>query len=280
MLAWLMLLGPFALAQGTYTQIDDPDGLATYPFAINSGGDVVGAYYLGGDHGFLLRDGVYTTIDFEGNNSSLTGINDNGQTVGTAAVAATDVVFLYDITTQSFTPLDVPHTTFAVSGGINNSGDVAGSWYNAKVGQAGFEFDLSVYRIIDPPGKAPATVVGISDAGRVVGYVTGINATNNNFEFFAGQFKPLIIPDAPGATVEGISPNGDAVVGWYQSAPGVESGFLYQNKTVQTLQLPGAAQTFAFGINSAGQVVGYFVNADFIYHGFLWTPPSAPQKGP
>ena len=41
--------------------------------------------------------------------------------------------------------------------------------------------------------------------------------------------------------------------------------------TITTLDVPGSVGTFATGINAAGQIVGYFVDATR-YHGFVATP--------
>ena len=48
----------------TYTTLDDP--LATFgshPRSINATGQIVGDYNNGGNHGFLLTGGTYTTFD-------------------------------------------------------------------------------------------------------------------------------------------------------------------------------------------------------------------------
>jgi probable HAF family extracellular repeat protein len=62
-------------------------------------------------------------------------------------------------------------------------------------------------------------------------------------------------------------------VGFYNAG-----GFLYQNKTLQTLQFPGAASTFAYGVNAAGKVSGIFHEANGNLHGFTWTPPGDAAK--
>ena len=76
---------PPALAQGTYTQFDVPDALATEGFGINTAGDIVGLYVDPNfnSHGFLLSSSTYTTIDYPGATYTyLNGLNDLGQIVG------------------------------------------------------------------------------------------------------------------------------------------------------------------------------------------------------
>jgi probable HAF family extracellular repeat protein len=80
----------------TFNTFDDPSALTgtTYAYGINDTGQIVGWYYdgsgNGGNHGFLLSGGTYTTLDYPGaispHGTSATwayGINDLGQIVGT-----------------------------------------------------------------------------------------------------------------------------------------------------------------------------------------------------
>jgi probable HAF family extracellular repeat protein len=46
----------------------------------------------------------------------------------------------------------------------------------------------------------------------------------------------------------------------------------YTNGTFIQLDVPGAMQTGAAGINNAGQIVGVSVSSDFLQHGFVATP--------
>jgi probable HAF family extracellular repeat protein len=87
----------------------------------------------------------------------------------------------------------------------------------------------------------------------------------------------MTIPNAPGATVSGIDPSGGALVGYYAVSSSAFAGFVYQSKALQTLQFPGSNDTFASGINSAGEVVGTFDDA-MGSHGFTWTPSALSHK--
>src|SRR4051812_9243757 len=64
-----------------FTTIDPPNAVITVPYGINARGDIVGTYLDsdGVQHGFLLRKGVYTTIDFPGaEGTEARGIGPNG----------------------------------------------------------------------------------------------------------------------------------------------------------------------------------------------------------
>jgi len=65
-----LLLGaaPAVAAEPTFTTIDVPGSTFTFPFAINPAGEIVGLYFDANDvgHGFLLSNGNFTTIEFQG----------------------------------------------------------------------------------------------------------------------------------------------------------------------------------------------------------------------
>jgi probable HAF family extracellular repeat protein len=78
--------GGFLYAYGAFTalSVPIPGAFATDPGGINDRGEIVGSYTLDDhSHGFLYKDGTYTTIDFPLSNfNEASGINDFGQIVG------------------------------------------------------------------------------------------------------------------------------------------------------------------------------------------------------
>jgi hypothetical protein len=62
-------------AEFTFNNIDFPGATATFPFGINPQGDIVGNYTAGHvNHGFLLHEGAFTTIDFPRAGATLAGV--------------------------------------------------------------------------------------------------------------------------------------------------------------------------------------------------------------
>ena len=73
----------------------------------------------------------------------------------------------------------------------------------------------------------------------------------------------------------GVNERGD-IVGWVTVHEGddqVNVGFLYtRDGRLVTLQPPGAIWTIAMDINNRREVVGRYMDEEFRWHGFLWTP--------
>jgi len=67
-----------------YSQLDIPGSTQTEAYGINNSGDIVGRYRdTGGvDHGYLLRNGVVTTIDYVGPDTYVWGVNSGDTVVG------------------------------------------------------------------------------------------------------------------------------------------------------------------------------------------------------
>jgi probable HAF family extracellular repeat protein len=272
---------PLVLAQGTYTQIDEPNAVqATFCYGINTGGDIVGSYAdsSGFIHGFLLSGGTYTTIDYPGaqQGTQLFGVNDFGQIVGYTVSPV--VGFLYDLATQSFTTISPPGARGTYPLGISDDGTITGYFTYGKGGVSGFELSGSRYRQIKPPGASNSHVSGISTSGELAGYVQSSNQAKNNFIFKRGKYRPITIPNAPYAQLSGINGSGTALVGIYEPTFGIPVGFFYQSKILQELEFPGASQTYAYGVNDAGEVVGYFLDSSFNLHGFIWTLADAAKN--
>ena len=69
--------------------------------------------------------------------------------------------------------------------------------------------------------------------------------------------------------------------------PGALHGFLWGDGEYETIDVPGAAATGVLGINNRGQMVGFYIDDDGAYHGFVrdrkgdvTTLPEAPRAEP
>jgi hypothetical protein len=126
----------FSVTHNTFSaNIDDPKGVGmTTAAAINNLGEIVGFYGpMGAQHGFLLKNGVFTTIDGpNATSTNLTGLNNRGIAVGFEVDKAGKMHGLVcSVATATCTTLDDPKgigtTTF---NGINDLGQIVGFYVN------------------------------------------------------------------------------------------------------------------------------------------------------
>ena len=135
--------------------------------------------------------------------------------------------------TFTFTAFDFPGAVFTSGRGINNHGEIAGS-----------------YRVPGSPRQAML--------------------------FIKGQFIPLAppTPDASFSEATNINDRGD-ITGQWADADGFFHGFLISDGALRILDVPGATDTYALGVNDSGLVVGYWdlLDQNFNYLanlGFTW----------
>jgi uncharacterized membrane protein len=190
-------------------------------FKINDRGDVVG-YFYGDDgfkHGFLLRKGVLTTLDFPGASQTWAmGINESGTVSGLFDLFDSDGNFLAEHgfiwKDGSFSQVDFPGSAGTAVSGINARGDFVGGWAN--------------------------------DVGPLHGYV-----------FSKGQFISFDVPVAGSTATQPTDINVlGHIIGRYDDADGVTHGFLEVGAAFTSFDFPGDEFTSAWGINTTGQIVG------------------------
>src|SRR6266498_4724549 len=95
----------------TFNTIDPPCSTFTFPFGINSQGDIVGNYVANGSsHGFLLHESNFSSIDFPGSTDTFARrISPQGDIVG--FYAAGGITHGYLLHEGAFTTIDFPGAT-------------------------------------------------------------------------------------------------------------------------------------------------------------------------
>jgi probable HAF family extracellular repeat protein len=128
----------------TYTPVQEPFALGSHTAAtgINALGQIVG-YYInaGGNHGFLLSGGTYTSLDdpLATSGTNAFGINTAGQIVGSYSTSSDIHGFIYD--GNSYTTLDDPSAfNLTVASGINGAGQIVGYYNDNSLNTHGFLF--------------------------------------------------------------------------------------------------------------------------------------------
>ena len=199
----------FLFSQGTYY-----GPLPALAHGINSRGDIVGNY---GSDGFLLHDGVLTTLKYPG--VAMThpwDINPRGEIVGSymTTTSSPQQGFLRS-KDGTFTEIRYPGAAATVLYGISPQGDIAGEyWDGANKGHGFLRRPDGVFTPLDFPGATETSAFKVNARGDIIGYY------------------------------------------WDSSSPKVSHGFLWRDGLFTTLDYPGATHTMIHGFNSEGEMCG------------------------
>ena len=263
---------PSITSQYTFKVIDYPNSVYTFPLGINDHGVFTGFFADQAfvNHGFIWRNGVFEVIDFP----------DAAQTPGAGTV----------------------------TGGINNRGDLAGTYFGTDGFQHGFRMARPdgcgedndqckpVFTKVDFPGAAQTTGVvfefgmGLGTNGIGInnkGEMTGMYATNgmysNAFLLSRGQYKAIDSPLASHLPGDGtkcfaISDDGvmacDYITQSGAGAPQFTHGFMLDDGKVTPIFVAGSESggfgTQVNGINASKKVVGTFTNPAGSLAGLVW----------
>ena len=133
-----------------------------------------------------------------------------------------------------------------------------------------------VFSTIDAPAElgAFASAYGINNAGVLVGNYLTVDGNLDGFIFQKGLFSDIIFPgvtsDDRGALSD-VNDLGQAVGAFTDGETGILHSFVRSKSGHFTLlpDAPDAVLTEAAGINNAGDIVGFYRDADFVPHGFI-----------
>jgi len=224
-------------------------------------------------HGYLLRDGQFSTIDFPG--SSLTdalGIDPEGEVVGDYRFPGEPAVNFHGYlrtTDGEFVPVNFPgHTNTILQHilpdgtmiGCRHDGDLMGSMKGVTIGRQGYA-EIEQFASMETGGTP--------DGRRIVGFYTNMMANRvEGFLIDDGEFTPLFVPGSTLTRVLDINPAGE-IIGNYTNSAGVFHGFMLTDEGYVSIDVPSATTTRVFGINPRGDIVGVYVAIDGRAHGFL-----------
>lgn len=265
----------------TFTSLDVPNARLTSASGVNARGDIVGLYRDASNrvHGFLLRDGEFTTIDvpFPGVvTTDARGISPDGDVVGTYRLAGERPVDVHGFLLTKhgeFVRADFPGHKNTIPQRIAPDGTIIGCYHDddtmgsmkgmvlARRGTSHTELNASMHNGISPDGRRIAGLFTDMMTGRQDGYLIE-----------DGVVTVLSVPQSTMTAAWDMNPAGD-IVGVYRNASGFH-GFLYRDGSYIAVDVPfqGARDTRAVGINALGWIVGSYVDANGSTRGFLAQP--------
>ena len=258
-----------------------PDATATSAQGINARGDIVGSYTRGGvTHGYLLSDGVLTTIDYPGAASTdARGINAQGDIVGAYRIAGEPPVNIHGYLRRKdgqLVPVDFPAHTSTIPQRVTSTGLILGCRHdtdtmstmrgimmNARDLQEHADIDAfaSMNNGATPDGQLIVGLFTDMDINRVRGYL-----------LYGGEtFIPFDVPGSSFTAAWDVNARREVVGVYRDAASGSFFGFLWGGLQFERISVPGATATRAFGINSHGTVVGTYIDAANRAHAFIAT---------
>jgi probable HAF family extracellular repeat protein len=258
-------------------------GSNSTPSAINASGQVIGYSLLAGDsvyHAFSWTeaDGMIDLDANGGGPSSPIALNDSGQVVGVRFPAGPNKAYGFFWTRSGgMTDIGTLGGTWTVARLINRSGQVVGSsrladdvaYHAISWTQAGGMVDLGTL------GGSNSRPRAVNASGQIVGdsYVPGDVGWH---AFSWTQSGGMVDLGTVGGTTESYAvaiTDAGQVVGNAYTPYQVESrGFSWTpSGGMVDLGTLGGDETVAVGVNPSGQVFGYSLTADKVYHAFAWT---------
>ena len=251
----------------TFVSIDVPDASATLATGISARGAVVGIYYdtAGNEHGFLLKDHNFLTIDVPG---SLVGVS------GMLQTEANGINDMGEIVGDYFAPPGAPGAPACT----------AESPAFSPQCRRGFLYRGSQFSDVLVPGKKGSIPNAISPDGTIYGCDHNDDYFSSMVGFGRTRFDTYITLDAGGGELtnptesvlgsmnNGATPDGSIIVGLYVDPPdpsGQNRGYIVHDGKFHSYDVPGSTATQIWGINPAADFVGLYDDTNGNEHGFL-----------
>lgn len=269
------IASPFAARQHggpeySITDLGTLGGSASFAFAINDSGEVVGSSRIGGDtqlHAFLYRAGVLTDLyplNSQGlqAGSSPASINKDGRIASGLIVDGVYVPAVLNSKTGDLTLLGSLGgvTSFGFNGvatAINGAGQTVGYSYVDSINRHAFLYRDGVMSDIGSLGgpSGQSIAFGINNTRTIVGF----SADEPDFVAHAFVYRNGVATRI-GPPTESYAlhvNNKGQVVGQFLTADeSADHAFLYSDGVFTDLGLPNSPETVAYSINDTEQIVG------------------------
>jgi hypothetical protein len=211
----------------------------------------------------------FTTVQIEGaHGTGIYYVNNAGALVG-QYVDSAGVTHGFKLLGHTLTTLDDPKWSgrFSECEAINSHNVIVGDYINSSGISTSFIYQRGKFHDIGP---ANSYAYGINDSEIVTGFYQDPAGVYHGYVWHQNTWTRLDKPGASYTLAAGINNNGLITVQWGDKAGNVESS-VYDPQTkkyIGTINVPGAVNTWAHAIDSAGDVV------------FTWQgSPTGPYQG-
>ena len=188
---------------------------------------------------------------------------------------------------STHTVISDPKGKFTRCTGLGSNGGVVGYYNNGSAlpPYSGFAYYKGTYVDV-APGSASSlwgsTVNAVSPKGLMCG---GYQASDGSYPIFVTYGSSYNIVQLGGVLTlicNGINDGGTIVAQeLFATMRGTqEYSVMIVNGVASPVAFPGSVATYANNINDKGDVVGYYYNADYLQHGFIYSSSQNAYYGP
>ncbi len=173
------------------------------------------------------------------------------------------------IADYTFETIEVLGVDFLEVSASNDFGDYAGNTRSPDGEKTiGFTLIDGVFTTYDFPGSLGTFFYALDNAGKAAGHYKGPDELYHGVIMQDGELTQYDFPGAVQTLIFGLSDETGALSGNIVDETGVTRAFSGD----LTITFPGAVTTYGDFVNAAGAVVGSYVDADGIPHGFIRNP--------
>jgi hypothetical protein len=197
--------------EGQITEYGAPKALTTWLYGYSGTGIQNGFYqdigYPQHVHGFLLKDGVQTTVNYpKAANTWLFEMNQLGEAVG-SYTASPALIKGFELVNGKYTTIAYPEALATYAMAINDNGEIVGTYSSTPISN-GFVWEHGTFTTLNFPNAKYGTVLtGVNNSGVIVG--NRITSDSDfGFIYENGVFKNIVYPGARSAMTGGINNNG------------------------------------------------------------------------
>jgi len=201
----------FVLSGGVVAQIDQPGGVSSVAFGINSTTGIVGYYATSASTTAGMLDAKLRFPVVKGSSEKLiTGINATGAFVGWNQSTRKGFINTNGVYTNVLPSpcMSLPKPVDVYVLGVNAAGDLVGSCYDGRGGSVGFARVGGVDQTVQVFGRRTYPT-GINDSGTIAGWFVDASGVDHGFIVSGGnptQFD--FVGSTAGTAIQGINNRG------------------------------------------------------------------------
>jgi len=258
--------------------------METDAYAVNTAGVIAGDFVdaKGVQHAMILAGKKLTSVDhkdcttsggFEAGAIAFYGINSAGAAAGWCINAKTSLSEGFVYAGGKFTAIKFPNSSATIALGINDKGDVVGTYLDSSGAQHAFVKKDARYTSIDVTGDIDADAWDINNRGQMTVFAINSAGGYDSFVYNGKTFKKVSDPNASatGTIVRALNNKGD-VNGVYFDTSGDEIGFLLHGGKYYDVKDPKAPNdTRLDGLNDSLEIVGRYPTSTGALAGFKAT---------